>query len=338
MGIFYIFPLLIYILCITIYIKGVSSYMYFDITRYDTNITITEVFTPFVRNDKIDLLLSKEIKSPKNTCTRSILITPNYGYSLQPNHFINEIIIWIDYEKPSICQYTTIRKIYDVCYRAGGFNMVNNNFFVDVPTLEDCYDLLLYPSQIERSYQDQNGGLQLLYRFYAYHQQMLLQDTFHIKSSSDGKEHIRQQISLLNINQHNKYNYIYFYVIKMDNKWCMKFGRTDGDLYDVLSKYLFVEHFVQKKDIETFRLLAVWQFESEKIAQKYEEIIKEGFSKYPLNNNQPFMPIEQYSFVESWNLSKDYIHGGFIFSNYGWVHPNLDIEVKNIMTNSKIVD
>jgi hypothetical protein len=185
-----------------------------------------------------------------------------------------------------------------------------------------------YPNMFLFGDDNLDNYIPFMHRFYAYQQQILLSDTFHVKSLSDSKEHIKHQISLLNIPRTNDHHYIYFYVIKMDDKWCMKIGRTINNLYDMINKYLFVEHFTQKKDIETFK--------NSELAEISERIIKEGLKNYPLNINQ-YENTEQYLFMESWELLKKYIQYGFVFSSDGWVHPHLDNEI-NIITNRKIID
>ena len=132
---FYIFPFLIAILCI----NTVSSYMYFDVTIYDTNITITEILTPFVKNDKIDLLLSTEIKSPKQTCHSDVLKQRVTLINRQQLCTVSEVIIWISNDDLSICQYTAIYNghhntrfpspVDTKCTRVGGVEMMNPNFF-----------------------------------------------------------------------------------------------------------------------------------------------------------------------------------------------------------------
>ena len=134
------------------------------------------------------------------------------------------------------------------------------------------------------------------------------------------KKYIINQIDLLNIKNNRINNCVYFYSIMLDNKHCLKVGLTSRNLCDRFYKYLFVEHKTQKKDIDTFRLLAVYNFETRQIAQAMETVFNIRLKKYKLFEDQ-HSRIEQYEFNKSWEIIKKYIINGLIFNIDGWITP-----------------
>jgi hypothetical protein len=137
------------------------------------------------------------------------------------------------------------------------------------------------------------------------------------------KKYIINQINLLNIKNTENNNYVYFYSILLDNKYCLKVGLTSRDLCNRFYRYLFVEHKNQQKDINTFRLLAVYNFETRQIAQAMETVFNVRLKKYKLSEHQ-HSRTEQYEFYKSWEIIKKYIINGLMFNIDGWVNPYIE--------------
>lgn len=155
------------------------------------------------------------------------------------------------------------------------------------------------------------------------------------------KKHIENDYVKLNFNQ-NGGAYLYFFVIKMKNKWCLKPGITEGNLIDRNYNYLYNEHFDVEKDPDTFRILAVCKFKTRGLASKAESLIKEGLRHYPLTLGQGYS-IEQYEFYGSWKFLSKIIHKNsgihnFPFSTKVWVRNDLDDVINIIMKESNIID
>jgi hypothetical protein len=119
--------------------------MYFDIRKYDTNITINEIFTPFARNKKVDELSNLSIRDIIcNNDLKGIIemgIIPKSSFSsVQPQRLV--IMLHETTSKQLSCGYIFINVLsYGGCTVPGKklFNLGEDS------TLADCYDAIFLP-------------------------------------------------------------------------------------------------------------------------------------------------------------------------------------------------
>ncbi len=138
------------------------------------------------------------------------------------------------------------------------------------------------------------------------------------------KQQIIDKINVLNINNKNKSHfYLYFYCLILDGKKCLKIGVTTQQLHERIYQYLYVEYKKTPKNMDTFNVLAVFNFNSKKIMQMTESIIKCELQKFPLIDNQ-HSSVEQYCFNKSWTHLEKFIKKPLLFSDEFWIHPDLD--------------
>ena len=175
-------------------------------------------------------------------------------------------------------------------------------------------------------YNNEPSSKDFLRRYFEYNQKISLTDANYIKKPTDNKKHIEKELGLFTKEidteldsftiDLEKHNYMYFYVLKINGIWCLRFGLTERDLLQTFTRQLFIEHFT--KNIDTFRLLAIYDYESTTIAENTEQIIKEGLKSFILEEKQL-----GYSFFKSWDVLKTYIKNGMMFSK-SWIRPDLE--------------
>ena len=136
------------------------------------------------------------------------------------------------------------------------------------------------------------------------------------------QKYIYDQVCLLNIPERDTHNLIYFYYLQINNKECLTVGYTTCDLFERLCKYILIENKKKKKKMDTFRLLAVYNYENLEFAKSIDILINSALQKYPLIKTQPSQT-KQYMFVDSWKLIKNNVISGLMFSSEGWVHPDI---------------
>lgn len=149
-------------------------------------------------------------------------------------------------------------------------------------------------------------------------------------------EFIEFQCKLLKIPPNKSKFKIYFYALKLDGKLCIKPGKSKQELSTRINQYLFIEHSKKSKNMETFMLIAVYEFDSEDIMKNIENLIKSGFNEYPLNKDQ-HGNTEQYLLEPSWNHLKGFINN-MPFSKNSWIHPNVNNAIDNLIKNNSDVD
>jgi hypothetical protein len=134
------------------------------------------------------------------------------------------------------------------------------------------------------------------------------------------------EIKKLKIPENNEvsHNYIYIYYIKINGKGCLGVGITKTDLFERLHKYLIVENKTKKKEMNTFKILGVYDYETYEMAQIMEKLITLSLQKYPLSKRQD-IKTKQYEFVQSWRILKGYIINGLMFHFNSWIANDLDI-------------
>jgi hypothetical protein len=122
---------------------------------------------------------------------------------------------------------------------------------------------------------------------------------------------------------------IYFYALIMDNKACVKAGRTKKSIPERFNKYLMTEHGYQNKDMNTFVTLGVFEFENEQMAKSAENLFKAEFKKHPLNVGQ-HGNMEQYLLRHLRDRVNTYLMIFTHFTNY-WVNPDADKEMGKLL-------
>jgi hypothetical protein len=174
-----------------------------------------------------------------------------------------------------------------------------------------------------------------LRRYFEYNQKIASTDINYIKKITDNKEQIEKELGLfatflekdsftINLEKHN---YMYFYILQINGIWCLRFGLTEQDLFQTFTRQLLIDHFT--KNIDTFRLLAIYDYESKTIAENTEQMIKEGLKSFILEEKNLIIG---YSFFKSWNLLNTYITNGMMFSK-SFIRPEIENEIKKILKN-----
>jgi hypothetical protein len=238
---------------------------------------------------------------------------------------------------------------------------IKNN---DYPTLLDCNNLLMNPKIIygyinilhkPKSKNDYNTRHDYIYnyqiydsniddsieyimsfnivkdfirRYFEYNQKIASIGT-NYRSVIDNKEHIRKELNLFNncCNKLNKeHNYLYFYIIKINNELCLKIGVSTHDLFQTFVRQILIEQYTQ--DIESFRLLAIYDYSSLTIAENTEHIIKEALHIFSIDKQQRGL----YSFYKSWSLIQSYIINGMMFSK-SYIRENIEDYIKKMKLN-----
>ena len=222
-------------------------------------------------------------------------------------------------------------EIFNKDYYNNQLDYQGNNFWVRKMTTKIVSDGRFIGYHNEPSLKD------FLRRYFEYNQKIASTDANYIKKLTDNKEQIEKELGLFTkeIDKEldsftidlEKHNYMYFYVLKINGIWCLRFGLTERDLLQTFTRQLFIEHFT--KNIDTFRLLAIYDYdyESTTIAENTEQIIKEGLKSFILEEKQL-----GYSFFKSWDVLKTYITNGMMFSK-SWIRPDLENEIKKIQKN-----
>ena len=142
---------------------------------------------------------------------------------------------------------------------------------------------------------------------------------------------INKQINSLKIPNETSH-LLYLYSLELDGKLCVKPGITSQNLSERIYKYLFVEHKNQTKNMDTFMLLAVYNFDSINVAKSAESFVKEGLKKYPLHIKQHHLT-EQYCLKSSWNALSPLVNNTFPFCANHWIHSNINNKVNDIIEN-----
>jgi hypothetical protein len=381
--------------------------MYFDVRKYNDNITIQEIIPPFINLENYEP--GDSVKSDCDVVMDNIYGSERLTITLLNKPPNSPSLYNYNTGYGNVCLYKFIlvkeHCIHNDTNTTGlvlepfEFSIKNNNN----PTLSDCHTLLMNPKIIynikhnmiiqtdtrnnnhiafnriyynnqlnniwgdsrtvtrHMTYRSQEGNLvrqsnepsvkDFLRRYLEYNQKIASTDTNYIKKLTDNKEQIKKELGLFTsfleedkelklltsfleqgkesdgfTNNLEKHNYIYFYVIKIDDIWCLRFGLTDQDLFQTFTRQLFIDQFT--KNIDTFRLLAIYDYESLTIAENTQRVIKEGLKSFILEENL----IISYSFSKSWNLIKTYITNGMLFSK-SWIRPELENEIKKILKN-----
>ena len=146
--------------------------------------------------------------------------------------------------------------------------------------------------------------------------------------------YINSECDLLNIPDDKKFR-LYFYALIAHGKAMLKPGKTKQKLRDRIPQYLLREHKNMSKDMSSFRLIAVYEFKSEKMLSKAEEFLKEGFSDFPTNPGQHYN-VEQYKLESCWNLLKGLLQSPLLCKNR-WVRKNADQAVAEIITKATLL-
>jgi hypothetical protein len=103
--------------------------------------------------------------------------------------------------------------------------------------------------------------------------------------------YIDTQCNLLQISTNTSKFKLYFYGLIFNDKACMKPGMTEQDLQKRIKQYLLKEHRDKNKDMSTFILIAVYEFESkEKICSiawkiKFNNIITGKINNKHITNS-----------------------------------------------------
>jgi hypothetical protein len=147
-------------------------------------------------------------------------------------------------------------------------------------------------------------------------------------------EQIEAQYKLLGLPANEHKFKLYFYALELDGKMCIKPGKSKQELSKRIKQYLFKEHLDKSKNMDTFMIAAVYEFDSEDVMKSAEGLIKSGFKKYPLNEGQNGN-IEQYTLEPAWNFFKEFINN-MPFKINSWIHPHVDIAINNLITMEKV--
>lgn len=147
-------------------------------------------------------------------------------------------------------------------------------------------------------------------------------------------EQIEAQYKLLGLHVNESKFKLYFYALELDGKMCIKPGKSKQELSTRIKQYLFREHLDKSKNMDTFMIIAVYEFDSEDIMKSAEGLIKSGFKKYPLNEGQNGN-IEQYTLEPAWNFFKKFINN-MPFNINSWIHPDVDNAINNLITIEKV--
>lgn len=144
--------------------------------------------------------------------------------------------------------------------------------------------------------------------------------------------YIDSECDLLNIPEDEKYR-LYYYALVADGKAMLKPGKTHQVLKKRIKQYLFTEHKNMEKDMETFKLIAVYEFKTKNLLTKAELLMKEGFKEYPLKEGQ-FYATEQYQLEPCWDLLKDFLRN-MPFCKKSWIRPDVENAVQGILNKTK---
>lgn len=144
--------------------------------------------------------------------------------------------------------------------------------------------------------------------------------------------YIDSECDLLNIPEDEKYR-LYYYALVADGKAMLKPGKTHQVLKKRIRQYLFKEHKNMEKDMETFKLIAVYEFKTKNLLTKAELLMKEGFKEYPLKEEQ-FHATEQYQLEPCWNLLKSFLRN-MPFCKKSWIGPDVENAVQRILNKAK---
>lgn len=120
---------------------------------------------------------------------------------------------------------------------------------------------------------------------------------------------------------------IYFYSIILDEKPCLKAGKTTKKLGDRIAQYLNKEHMNQNKMPSTLNVLGIIIMEDETI-DTCETFIKSALKPHPLNKGQ-HSNIEQYDLCKGWVLIRDHIKY-FPFALESFVNVNAESIISNL--------
>ena len=88
---------------------------------------------------------------------------------------------------------------------------------------------------------------------------------------------------------------LYWYIVKLDGKWCLKSGRTIQGIQKRIIQYLYTEHRDMSKDMTDFNIIALFEYETSDVMHFFESFIKNIMGKYPLNKGQ-------HKNTEQWSL------------------------------------
>ena len=131
--------------------------------------------------------------------------------------------------------------------------------------------------------------------------------------------------------------YLYFYAIKFDGRWCLKPGITHQDPPLRNYQYIFTSHGYQDPDLESFRILAIYKFKERDQAKNTETYLKKELKKYPFTKGQHHL-CEQYNFLQVWQYISPHLKKELMFCEKHWVRKDLDKIASIILDESLCED
>jgi len=298
------------LIIILLYIQNISCYVYFDVRTYSDNVIIQEI------------IVEPTTQYPNNEITK---LSPDYTKRLTINIF----------ENTCLYRYKNVEK--DHIYNNENTNgIILHSFIYTIqnacnPTVLDCHDLILGPKiiygyiellddnlkprpnsnrmtniatrQFKYGYgmkymslaleyvESLNNVRDFLQRYYSYNRKIISIET----------DHIRDELELFNNCCNTEHNYLYFYTIKINNKLFLKIGISTQDLFQTFVRQILIEQYTQ--DIESFRLIAMYEYSSLIITTHIEQIIEELLRIFNIDKEH----FGLYSFPKSWNIIQSHI-------------------------------
>lgn len=154
----------------------------------------------------------------------------------------------------------------------------------------------------------------------------------------DNKKIIREQLNAIGAPVGVRDHFVvYYYILLLDDKPCLKSGKTIDVIDKRIYSYLFNEHPLQKKDMDTFRMLGVFNFEDKATMSSMEKLMNSKFSKYPLTIGQ-HGNTEQFDLVKIKNVLLRAMKGCEGFSTKWWLADDVEMNIDKVIASAPTID